>query len=326
MLVFRLRPLFESCLRAFLFALLCLGGSTLLHAQTDNPHMTQLQRRIQSEVMALNAADAAKISPQQAAYRWAMLGSDYADAAEFSHAEDAYIHATQLLKDDPSARVFYAAVLEKFGYLYLIYGRFPEALSCRRTALAVREQIGDPVTIARSRSRLAEVLFTTHRYKQAEEEATAAYQTMIKLEDPEKTDVVSVLVVLAYVHCARHNCAQGLADAQQAVAISRSVFQPDSLPMGAALVVRGYAERMSGADAAAEQTTRDGVAILKVQLAPGDPRLIHALEQYHDCLSVQHKKQEASQVDEQLSAMYRQSKQSCVNCAISVFAMRSTAP
>jgi hypothetical protein len=323
MMTLPLRSLFGSCLRVFLFAVLCLTSSILLQAQQDNPRLSQLEKHIQSEVAALNDASLITMSGPQKAYRWAMLGSDYADAADFSHAESAYVHAVELLKDDPSARVFYAAVLEKFGYLYLTYGRLPEALNCRRTALDVRQQIGEPLAIARSRSHLAEVLLTMRRYGQAEKEAAAAYQSMIELDDSEKTDLVSVLVVLAYTRCARHSCSQGLADARQAVAISRVAFQPDSMPMGAALMVQGYAESKTGDISNAEDTTRRALAILKVQLAPGDPRLIHALQQYHDCLESRHKKQEAIEVDEQLASMNQRSKQTCFNCMISVYAMRS---
>jgi tetratricopeptide (TPR) repeat protein len=326
MVTLPLRSLFGFCLRAFLLVLLCVGGSTLLRAEPDDAHLAVLEKHIQSEVAVLNDAELSRMSGPQKAYRWAMLGSDYADAADFPHSESAYVHAVELLKNDPSQRVFYAAVLEKFGYLYLTYGRLPEALNCRRTALDVRQQIGEPLAIARSRSHLAEVLLTMRRYGQAEKEASAAYQSMIELDDSEKTDLVSVLVVLAYTRCARHSCSQGLADARQAVAISRVVFQPDSMPMGAALMVQGYAESKTGDVSNAEDTTRRALTILKVQLAPSDPRLIHALVQYHDCLKSQHKKQEASEVDQQLAAIYQRSRQSCMNCSVSVFSMRSTAP
>ena len=308
-----------ACLFAYL--LLFLMSANRLLAQQDKSRLQQLQARIQSEKEVLEAADPTHVSTRLTAYRWAILGTDYANAAEFFEAEKAYTQALQLLRNDSPAQGLYAGVLEKLGYLYLVYGRFPEALSCRRAALAVRQQLGVPLEIARSQSRLAEVELMLRKYKQAEAGVERAYQSMLKLEDPEKTDLVSVLVILAYARCAQHRCEEGIADARQAVAISNDGFQPGSLPMGAALAALGSAELKSREAAEAGETTRRAVDIFSVQFAPGDPRLTHAMSQYRDCLIAQHKKREAQEVDEQIAAIDRQEKQHCANCAVSVYGL-----
>ena len=191
-------------------------------------------------------------------------------------------------------------------------------------ALQVRLQMGDPLQIARSRSHLAEIALGAHKYKEAATNAEQAYQSLTVLEDPEKTDLVSALIVLAYARCGEHDCAQGVDDARQAVAISRAAFQPNSMPVGAALTALGSVELKNGATAEAEETIRQAIPIMKAKFAPLDPRLVYAMVRFRDCLLAQHKNTEAQQVRDQLASIGRQANETCAGCSVSVYGLSNS--
>jgi uncharacterized membrane protein len=97
------------------------------------------------------------------------------------------------------------------------------------------------------------------------------------------------------------------------------------VPTGAALIALGSAALKTGATDEAANSMRQALQILKVQLTPADPRLNYAMSQYRDCLLAQHQKREAQEIDDQLSALNRQSTPSCASCTVSVFGLRTPA-
>jgi tetratricopeptide (TPR) repeat protein len=285
-----------------------------------------LQQRIHDQLALLHDREQTKASAHELGYRWALLGVEYATAGDFANSESSYNHSLQLLGTDPSSTTLYADVLDLLGALYRIYDRIPEALNCRRKALALREQIGDPLKVAQSKSHLAELSLMSHKFKDAFGSADQAYKSMTRLQNPDKADLISVLLVRSYAECALHKCDQGVTDAQQALAISRSAFAADSVPVGAALLALGSVELKNGAAAEAENSMHQALQIFKVQFAATDPRMSYAMLQYRDCLLAQHRKKEAREIDGEMSKLDRQSALSCPSCTVSVFGLRTPAP
>jgi len=288
-----------------------------------------VQQRIQNQLSLLHNLEQTKASASERGYQWALLGAQYTTAGDFVNSESSYNHALQILSAETSTIARYTDVLDQLGALYRIYGRIPEALNCRRKALALRQQLGDPLEIARSKSHLAELALMSHNFKDAFNNADQAYESMSRLQDPEQSDLVSALIVRSYAECALHKCDHGVADAQQALAIGRSAFAADSVPVGAAMIALGSAELKSGATAEAGNAVRQALQIFKTQFAADDPRLSYVMQQYRDCLLAQHQKREAREIDDQLSTLNRssdrQSAPSCPSCTVSVFGLRTPA-
>ena len=295
-------------------------------AQPDASSGLPLQQRIHDQLALLHVREEAKASAHELGYRWALLGAEYTNAGDFANSESSYNHSLQLLSTDPSSTTLYADVLDLLGALYRIYSRVPEALNCRRKALALREQLGDPLKVARSKSHLAELSLMSHKFKDAFGSADQAYESMTQLQDPDKADLISALIVRSYAECALHKCDRGMVDAQQALAISRSAFAADSVPVGAAMIALGSAELKSGATADAVNLMRQALPIFKTQFAAADPRLSYVMLQYRDCLLAQHRKKEAREIDDQVSALDRQSASSCPSCTVSIFGLLTPAP
>ncbi len=296
-----------------------------LNAQADAS--SQLQQ-IHDQLSLLHIREQAQASAYELGDRWAFLGVEFTDAGDFANSESAYNRSLQLLKvgTDASTMALYAAVLDQLGTLYRIYGRVPEALNCRRKALALRQQLGDPLEVARSKSHLAELALMSRKYKDALATADQAYESMTQLQDPQKADLTYTLIIRSYAECALHKCDRGLEDAQQALAISREVFKADSVPLGAALIAVGSAELKRGATVDAANSVRQALQIFKLKFTAADPRLNYAMLLYRDCLLAQHLKREAREIDDQASALSRQPPPSCPSCTVSVFGLLTPAP
>jgi tetratricopeptide (TPR) repeat protein len=284
---------------------------------------TPLQQRIHEQLAVLQQLNG---SNRDVASQWALVGAEYLEAADFPNSENAYSRAIQLLRKNPADASLYAEALDQLGTLYRIYDRLPEALNCRRNALAVRQGLGDPLPIARSQSHLAELDLMARKYKEAFTGADAAYRTMTRLADKEKAEILSTLIVRAYAQCGLRHRSACLADAKEALALSRSAFASQSQPVGAALVALGSAQLKNGSAADAEASTQQALDIFKMQLASSDPRMIFAMQQYRDCLRALHHDEEAHDISTQLSTMSRQAGRPCPTCTVSIYGLRSTTP
>ena len=174
---------------ALLFAAL-IGATASAAAQPQRSANSSLQQRMRDQLAALQQPTG---SDRDLASQWALLGAEYLEVADFPNSENAYSRAIQLLRKKPADASLYAEALDQLGALYRIYDRLPEALNCRRNALAVRQQLGDPLAIARSQGHLAEVDLLAHKYKEALADSDAAFQTMTRMADKDKAEVLSTL-------------------------------------------------------------------------------------------------------------------------------------
>lgn len=319
---------FRRAVSALVLVLVILACAWVGNAQQDGgagPEgaLSSTQQRIREQLAALNSREMANAPNRELGYRWTVLGYEYSKAGDFVNAENAYNRAVERLSLNPADTSLDAEALDQLGALYRIHGRIPESLNCRRKVLALREKIGDPAEIAQSQSHLAEVALVAKQYKEAYRGADGAYRAMAALESSKKSDLVSALVVRAYASCGLHRHSECLSDAQQVLGISRSAFPENSPEVSASLLALSYAQLRNGAASEAEDAARQGLAILKANLSPGDPRLRFALSQDRDCLQALHRKEEAREIDAQISAFDR-SAQSCAFCTVSVSGLRTT--
>ena len=279
-------------------------------------------QRIRRQLTELNTREMANASNRELGYRWTVLGLEYSNASQFTSSENAYNHAIDLLSKDPADASLQAEALDQLGALYLIYGRLPESLNCRRKALALRTKLGDAKLIALSKSHLAEIALVSRQYREALQQSDEAYIGMTAA-GAAISDKVSVLIVRTYATCGLHRRAECLSDAQQVLALSRTAFPEQSPEVSSSLMALSVAQLDDGSPAAAEESARQALAILKVQFSANDPRMVFALSHDRDCLVAMHRKEEARQVEEQLAALQSKSAASCTQCTVSAFGLRA---
>jgi tetratricopeptide (TPR) repeat protein len=277
----------------------------------------KLLETIEEDRAQIQAAEREHLSEEHQAYLWANLAADYRLAADFSHSEGAYDRSIQMLKDLPDSRTNYATVLDNLGALYLTYARKEEASTCMKKALAIRQQLGDKVNIAISLQHIADLDVARHKYKDAEREADEASPALLANVDTNGSSAVAVLSTLAYARCRLNRCAQGLEDAQHALALARTILPSQSLRFGLTLLVLGYVEWRSGQPQDAEINLLQGLDIVKKQTEPGDPILVYSMMEYRAYLTAMHRGPEVKALNAQLANMQRP----CSNCSVSVHSL-----
>ncbi len=306
-------------LRTPLFALFLGFAASSALAQTQN-QTQKLSDKIALARELIHIGERDQSSNAHQGYLWAQLAADYRDAGDFSQSEDAYNRSLQLFKTAPEAMANYATTLDNLGALYLTYGRI-DARNCMLKALAIRQQLGDQTNIAISLQHLADLDVARRKFKDAESEASEAYQTLSAPGAHNGPATVSALLTLAFARCKQDACAQGIQDAEHAVDIARTTLRPDSVQFGITLVTLGFAQWKTGQPQQAETTMLSGLKIIKDQTAPGDPTLSYSLMQYRDYLHAMRRTPEVKEVDAELAAA---AHQPCNTCSVSVYSLSNT--
>ena len=290
--------------------------------QVRLPGGTALRDRIVLELGTIQTGEQAKLSASNQGRLWAALASDYEADAELSKAEAAYNQALRLLHAAPDGAADYATVLDDLGSLYILMGDSDAAENTCKHSLAVREQLGNQLEIARGRTHLAESNMARHKFKDAQRESSRAYEALVALHDATSIDMATALITLSYANSEQGKGAIALASAEKALTIVRAALPADSQLTGEALMAFGTAKWKAGAKEGAEPEMRAGLDILRAGLPPGHPELIAALEQYRKFLRVIHRGQEAKRVAAEEARLATERSPGCKNCTVSVYGLR----
>jgi tetratricopeptide (TPR) repeat protein len=257
-----------------------------------------------------------KLTTAQLGGLWAHIASDYQDLADFAQSENAYTRALGLFEHDPATQESYAVTLGDLGSLYGMTGRFDAEENCRKRSLAIFEKLGDPLQISRAQARLGDGYLAMGKNKLAERYSSLAIRTMASLPNATGEDKGSALVTFAYATCLTGHCEEGLRAAHDAMAIVRAAFAPESFPAGQTHVALGFLEQKTGDSVHAEDDLREGIRILRLDLAPSHPLLTHALVLYRDYLAENHRDAEAKRVAGEVQT------RGCTTCTVSVHGLR----
>lgn len=252
---------------------------------------------------------------------WAKMASSYQDLGKFGESETAYIRALGFLEKEPTAQKAYAVTLSNLGTLYTMTLRFDAAENCQKRSLAVLEQLGEPLMLARAQGHMADMYLASGKNKEAARYATLAVHGVETLPDATNEDKGSVLIAYAYASCLTQHCAEGLQAAREAMKIVSATYAAESFPAGQAHLVLGFAESKTGTNEAAEEDLREGVRILRLRLPASHPLLIHALDLYRSYLADNHRDREAKSIAEEQKKA-REKDSNCSRCTVSVYGLR----
>jgi len=247
-------------------------------------------------------------------YEWAVLASEYRKAGDFTASKDAYFKALTLLEHSPSAARNYATALDNLAMLYLTYGRLDEAEKYNRKSANIRSTLEYPLDEARSLQHTAEIDLAKHKFKDVEERATRALEVMVRLDDPEKADILSALNSLAFARCSREACAQGMEDAQRSLNLARSSFGEESEATGHSLMAVGFAEWKLGELSEADGTMRSAIRMLKAQEVSQSRGVLLAMVQYRNYLKAVHRDADAENISREVSLAMHEQTPSCASC------------
>ena len=277
--------------------------------------------------------------PARQGYLWAVLAASYHDIGNIAEAQRAYERALPLLAPSPQSRGNYATALDNLGSIYLELGNIADAEKVRTQAFHLREEMGNPIDLARGHEHLAEVLLARHRFKEAEQHARAAYDTLSAKPEPDDQDaptaehpqftqrhgntMLAALVTLVFAECNQSELQECLQAAKQADQIATQNFAPQSLEQAHAAMALGFAQWKTGDIVTADQTLRSGMAMMKARLGEGHPLVLDSMYEYREFLQAQHRKADLSSLDHQIKDVKEhRPATACSNCTISVFALR----
>ena len=316
----RRQPRAWASLSAFAVLLVVVCNPALMKAQQAGESMTPAAHIAHNRALIANAAQLG-LNPGQVGGLWAQIASDYQDLSDFVNAEATYTRALSVLEPEKSARTAYAVTLSNLGSLYTMTQRFDAAENCDKRSLAVLQELGDPLMIARAQGHLADVYLAMGRNKDAARYSALATQALPTLESATSDDRGSMLLTYAYASCMTSHCDDGLRAAQEAMRIVSAAFARESFPAGQAHVALGFIEGRTGAREAADEDLREGVRILRLQLPATHPLMLHALELYRQYLADNHREPEAKKIAEEQKAIYERDR-SCSGCTVSVYGLR----
>jgi tetratricopeptide (TPR) repeat protein len=282
--------------------------------------------RIVQQLRVIKEAEDLHLSDEKVGYLYAVLAQFYQDVGDEAPARQAFEHSLRLLEPLPYARENYAAALDNFGSLNLEFGHISEAESLRNRALAIRQQIGDPIEIAKSQHHLSEVALAQHHFKEAEEASSAAFDTLWQAGEknghPNRSTELSALVTMTYAECMLSRPADALRHAQQAMKMTEA-SQPDSLERAHVSLALGFALWKTGDDAAGEASIREGLRIMRRQLGEKSPILLAAMYEYRLYLKSTHRDADVKTVDLEIASIRQNIPLApCTTCTVSAHSLR----
>jgi Flp pilus assembly protein TadD len=273
-----------------------------------------VQEEIESDLSLIHAGTDEHYANDRMGYLWSVLAVAYRRAGDFANSERAYIRSIDLQRDMPTAARNYATTLDNFGTLYLVYGRLDEAEHYNRMGAKMREKLGYKLDAARSEMHMAEIDLAKHRFKQAEHEAEESLAVMREEKDPEAADIITSLNALAFTHCLRGRCAEGLTAAREAVDLAGEKFGGGSMQVAHAQMALGFAAWKSGRLDEAEPLMRAAIDTMQRQPQPAGRSLLLALMEYRNYLRETSRDLDAATVDGQLTTATLRLNGECSAC------------
>jgi len=250
-------------------------------------------------------------TPEQASgIDWFKLAVLYQDAARYGDAERGYRKAIALLKG--GNRAVLSAALDHLGTTYVECGKYAKAEPLEQRALAMREADRDLAGIGTSYMHLALLSYGKKDMAAAEADAEMAVSLLVPAhnehtENSNATPVekMAALIDLSLVQCARGSCADAIPNLNRALDLAHSYYAANSIPVGMADFLLGYAHWKSDDSHVAEEKMKTGVAELASQLGWGHPTYIAALWQYKALLTQNGEVDEAAEVGVRIAKLDR---------------------
>jgi tetratricopeptide (TPR) repeat protein len=261
------------------------------------------------EIRALQTA-VTTMPGKASAAEWFRLAVLCQDAARYKESEQAYRKAMELVKSSDRASV--AQVLDHMGTMYVETGRLAKAEPLEQKALEIRQSLNDSTGIGASFMHLAVLSYGKHDMAGAEADAEMAVSILAPVErkaanPPGATpeEQMAALIDLSLVRCARGTCAKAIPTLTRALTIAQANYAHDSVPVGMAHFLLGYANWKSGNGSAAAELMKTGTSELESQLGWGHPTYVAALKQYEGFLKQNGQTAEALEVGARIAGFER---------------------
>ncbi len=238
----------------------------------------ELLRRIDLYEAALHRRGINRIDDASVAQVYTSLGNCYLDVDMYLKAEDAMHHAIALMRHGPQPAL--ADEIGQLAVLHLVMGDLKQAEKEQMEALAIREQISDPIGIALTWNDLASLYIRERQFSKALDYARRAMPVLASNPAVQASDRIAIRQTLASALCGSHQCDRAIPLLQQALSLANDNFGADSLAVGVDNYLLGYAYWQNGQmDEAADYMQR-GIGRMKQDWDWGYTLYVNAVAQY----------------------------------------------
>jgi len=253
-------------------------ATTTAQVQSRFPDKPETMRRIDLYEDAARQAVRGHVPNDSLVKIYRNLGILYQEAGLYLKAEDAMRHTVALLRAGPPDQL--ADAIGVLATLHVVMDKAHQAENEHLEALKIRESVGDPIGIAETENDLAAVNVKLGRYRQAAEYAQKAEAAIG--DDPKAPPDARIAVreTLANALCGFHQCDRAIPLLQDAIRLGRESFGPDSLSVGVATYILGYAEWHNGNQVLAEELMKRGTDRMRADFGWGHAIYVNAMAQY----------------------------------------------
>lgn len=258
----------------------------------------KLMRQIALEEEGVRKAESAHATNIELGNAYVRLGLLYSDAAQWGRAEAGLEHAVSLLRHEPDADL--ATAIGQLASLHLLMGKVRESEREDQEALRLRQALGDPLQIARSRGDLAILYLNKQKYEKARDLARQAEAEFVTNGRASVMDRISARFTLSEALCYLKDCPSAIPLLKGALDEAKATMRPDDYPLGLSTFLLGYAYWKSGDRLGAAEYLERGAAQMHAQLGWGHPAYLKALGCYAQFLHENHQGEAASVVERRI--------------------------
>jgi tetratricopeptide (TPR) repeat protein len=261
----------------------------------------ELLRRIDLYESAASKAESAHATDADKIRIYRNLGTAYLETAMYLKSEDAMRRAIALLRNGSQPDL--ADEIGELAVLHVAMGNVKQAERDELEALRIRDGVGDPIGIALTWNDLADLYVKERQFPKALDYAQRAMDVLANNPEVQATDRIAVRETLAFALCGTHQCAQAIPLLKDSIALAKTSLGSDSLSVGLASYLLGYACWQNGQMEEAALWMQRGTARMKADWGWGHTLYVNAMQQYAKFLRQRGQMESASVAEREVRQM-----------------------
>jgi tetratricopeptide (TPR) repeat protein len=275
----------------------------ILRAQT--PLAAQIAE-VSAYVDQINRLHASVLDKARA---WRSLAALQLDAARYTESDASFAQAIQLFQNAPDANQELAEAIDGRGALEMETTRFAAARASLEQARTMRLVMKDTLGVARSDVHLANLDLAEHNYEQAHALATEALASFDHDPNTNVLDKNSAMIAISLALCKLNRSGEALPVLRNLVMLARRSYPDDSVPVGFAFYLLGYAEQKNHDLLLANANMKRGIEGMEKSMGWGHPIFVEALSQYATLLRETGRAPEAQQLEARANQLRSRARQ-----------------